>query len=231
MPFEPKIVQSDDSSSRSFAASDALRMDDAALVEGLALPDELEFLAEQLRDDSLYLAESYPAGTPKEIAVAASPETTKPPRTAPRRLRYAMIAAAASVAFFIAGGFYSYWSMQSGNQAAPINHGSLAGVAPSDTDAHPTALGLNDQEPKVQAAVAKTLSPLVPTSIEKNATVPVGQSFVSMDASQDKTSASLTMPPDSVPVDFFLQEVSGPELEGMLDLLEREAPAGTRLSL
>ena len=183
MPFEPRIHNNEDPnelhSLDSMPVPEEPVWDDA---DTLDLPDDLAMLAEQLRDDAVYLAEKHPADATSEERELAWKEfvdskSTTPQFAFPWR---SFSAAAALVAVFALGGWAVYLNQTAGPSDATFAAGETVTV-PLESPATVEALNRNNQE---SAERPVTELKLIPAS--------------------------------------FLRDVSGPELDGMLDLLEED---------
>ena len=188
MPFEPRIYDKGDGGG-SNRPSDEPVWDDA---EQLDLPDDLAALAEQLRDDAVYLAECHPADATheqRELAWKEFVESESPARQPSHPWKWISAAAALTLVFTLGG-----WAIYSRTSATHQGHNIVANETPSNAATH-NHTGHN-------ASVTRAV---IGTPLNAGAAL----------------SEPLDEQPRLSPASFLL-EVSGPELDGMLDLLEED---------
>jgi hypothetical protein len=214
MSFEPKIFNSDEPSGRgdlperaSLGAPLAPLWDDAAQLE---LPDDLAALAEQLRDDAMHLAACHPAdATPEQRAVAWA-EVEKG-ATVPRwrfaRVRWWATGVAAALVVIGAGWFS--WSVFQSPQGVPAD---VAVATSPEVGTHEAASATIAPPPLVVASLPHEERNVVTGSDEIK-----GPRVVRLPEDS---------PPRVIPAGAFLQDVSGPELDAMLELLAEQTDTG-----
>lgn len=190
MPFEPRIHNNEDPgesgglSGMHVGQPEEPVWDDA---EALELPDDLAMLADQLRDDAVYLSEKHPADATSEERESAWKEFVESKSTTPH-FEFpwrAVSAAAALLAMFAVGGWAIYFNQPSGTTESTFIAGESTMVP---------IVGLEST-----AANFEELNRANQSEVDE---LPGGQ-------------------PRLIPA-TFLRDVSGPELDGMLDLLEED---------
>ena len=185
MPFEPRIHKEEESAE---SQPSIVRPEEPVWNDGelLDLPDDLSALAEQLRDDAVYLAEKHPADATSEERELAWKEFVESKSTTPTYAfgRRWVTAAAALAVLFAVGGWALYMNQPSGIDPNTHAAGEAATAAVSTPDRTPSADNLKQTNPPKPVEPAADGPRLIPAS--------------------------------------FLRDVSGPELDGMLDLLEED---------
>jgi hypothetical protein len=204
MPFEPKIYHQNSSDGRCESAEVPAHLDGSELpdepvwddAEALELPDDLACLADQLRDDAVYLAQRHPADATHqqrelvwEQFVAdeqkAAKATTKLP--AGHATYWRWISAAAALAVFAVGSAWAFhlldWQRPGGNSIAV------------------TDVPVAEVRPRLVAPPAAGVMPA---------------QRIQTDEIELPTENSRLIPA------ALLRDVSAPELDGMLDLLEQD---------
>lgn len=235
MPFEPRLF--DDSQDRaegarfeavraeqdrtaaSSSAASSAATSSAATDRWIAdssdsfLPDDLLLLAEQLSDDSARISGVYPADRRlpiEEVLAAAERESAAEKLRRQRRLQK-VAALAASVAI-AAGG----WVVRSNwNASDPLLH----------TDATHGAIDPSISALDGSAAEDETAG---------NSPAPIIGSAAADTAKGTKSTPSLASRPirsSSNPTSVDVKDLSGPELEAVLDLIETEDRSEDRLSI
>ncbi len=174
----------------------------------LELPDDLAVLGDQLRDDAALLAERYPA---QETTAAAPVRDDLSPGALGHVRRWRLpMAVAASIALLAAFWWVTGpWTRPSGPSdrvTARTEHSDRQASATSSPAGAPS-----DSRPAPRVMPAPTDPRMAP-----------GRSFGVPDASHPGASR---MP------GAFLLEVTGPELEGVLDLLEQKVGRECDLSI
>lgn len=182
MPFEPRIAGQPDDERR----SDEPAWDDAAELE---LPDDLTVLAEQLRDDAMYLAKCHPADATPDEREAAMRESAPAKPQAARGWWLRRAAAAAAILIVASSGWLLWKNIKPDNTQPPT-------IANNDT--HITT------PPPIAAA-----PPLI------------ARENIDEDTNNNTADELPTAGPRLIPA-AFLREVSGPELDGMLDLIGQD---------
>jgi len=223
MPFEPKLFPKQQEGDPLFDA-DLLRepgepaWDDA---EALDLPEDLAMLADQLRDDAVYLAERHPADATVAQREAAWLDYVdghhepgkqhdepgkqqcgrgkqRPTRGAPWR----WTSAAAAVLLAVATG-WTIWQLADGANET------------SNRVAAPARDGRRAATPEIASDDARRSRDLRAARISAKAD---GDENRGNSGGAKQPAAE---PPRLIPA-AFLQDVTGPELDGMLDLLEED---------
>lgn len=214
MSFEPKIFQSDEPARRdglierqSLGEPLAPLWDDAAQLE---LPDDLAALAEQLRDDALHLAACHPAdATPEQRAVAWAEveRSAVAPRSRFARVRWWATGVAAAAV--VVGAGWMSWSLFQSPPAGPTDVAVVTSPEVRTRDAE-------------HVTIAST--PLVAASLSHE------EMDVISGSSEIQGPRVVRLPEDSpprvIPAGAFLQDVSGPELDAMLELLAEQTDTG-----
>lgn len=209
MRFEPRIIGGDGADKREDVAKaggppgkpateDA--RDIAGDVDALGLPDDLAALAGQLSDDAQYLAACHPADATPEQRARAYRETSAARGNGKRKRalsRWLMRGAAAVLAAVAAWGAWQWLQ-------PPAERGHLAGVANSGSVESPAESTVSSPQPQ-----GSELAKGQDSSDTTNADEATGSDELTGDQ------------PRLIPAGF-LRDVSGPELDGMLELLEQE---------
>ncbi len=202
MPFKPKLI-----------APDEAPVDEAGELQ---LPGELVELAQRLTSDADALASAYPARSPANWSASpVAPDTVNAPSktsdpsksreraTSPRRW-LGWIASLLGLLVAVTVGVAVYFAAMSGEQTR-----RSVSDAPAAGQSEHVAETANPSSPQPQpSAVSKT-------DREQPATAP----------------ARAESAPWSTAPALFLREVSGPELEALLDLMEQEARQRVQVSI
>lgn len=212
MPFEPKLFSEKESGQESSAPPECcpaeLLREPAAPVwrdaAELELPDDLAMLADQLRDDAVYLARRHPAdATPEQREAAWRSHVegeSKPLEKSIMPYSWRWISAAAALVVALACGWSAWYFQSGGNDGGdPI---ATAGIESSPAQAP----GMGNSQAGRTTPVALERAPAEAR--------PVGEKPAARDElPQDQ--------PRLIPA-TFIRDLSGPELEAVMDLLEQE---------
>lgn len=169
------------------------------------LPGELEFLAAQLRDDAAHLASVYPAGDTAGNTLSRRAEIPEAPITPPRRLpRRTVLAwsAAGTLASVVLA-----LSAVSLPWVVPLRETHSPDLANFKSPDSARATPVEHREP--------ALSRLVQSVVDKT----------------DSRRHDVAGPSPAAAPALFLQNVSGPELEGLFDLWEEDSVEQSRISI